>query len=415
MARNWHGRIALFACRRYTPWSMKARLVESTHNDFKWEVYAPAKMFGKRIRKGFKNKTEATRYKNQLNNEFENNQIAPLDPKVHLLVARYQNQLSLQDIEEALIEKLEQNNQCQMTFKEACDHHLEQLKSDSKGKDLADGQEDLHLRDYEKKMPAICERFGNPKLHEITKAHCDEFKNEQLERVAPRTVKNYLNMISAVLNHCIREGFTTRNATKLVKLDHKKPEVHILKPKEVQKLLEHSGWLMRAFIMFACFGGARSSEVHRLRWEDVHLDKNQFFIPGTKNVNAERWVTLTPPLRAYCEEMLTPPANAAPGWKRTGLVLKGVCYNTIARHRKKLEQSAGVMILQNAMRHSYGSHHLEKWDNSNKSALEMGHHSPQVTFNHYRRAVTKKQAEKYWQITPAGGIDEEIPANIIAA
>ena len=73
------------------------------------------------------------------------------------------------------------------------------------------------------------------------------------------------------------------------------------------------------------------------------------------------------------------------------------------------------MILQNAMRHSYGSHHLEKWDNSNKTALEMGHHSPQVTFNHYRRAVTKKQAEKYWQITPAGEIDEEIPANIIAA
>ena len=179
-------------------------------------------------------------------------------------------------------------------------------------------KKDLHLRDYEKRCRRSVSASG---IQNCTKSQklCDEFKNEQLERVAPRTVKNYLNMISAVLNHCIREGFTTRNATKLVKLDHKKPEVHILKPKEVQKLLEHSGWLMRAFIMFACFGGARSSGVRRLRWEDVHLDKNQFFIPGTKNVNAERWVTLTPPLRAYCEEMLTrrptrPQAGNARDW-----------------------------------------------------------------------------------------------------
>jgi hypothetical protein len=35
------------------------------------------------------------------------------------------------------------------------------------------------------------------------------------------------------------------------------------------------------------------------------------------------------------------------------------------------------------------------------TALELGHHDSRVTFAHYRELVKPKDAERYWNITPA--------------
>ena len=79
---------------------------------------------------------------------------------------------------------------------------------------------------------------------------------------------------------------------------------HICKPEELESLLEHGCHHVQAWIMFGAFGGLRSSEIRLMKWEDVRLDENQFFIAGTKNENAERFVKLTAPLKAYCKDML---------------------------------------------------------------------------------------------------------------
>ena len=335
-------------------------------------------------------------------------------------MARFQNKLSIDQIEEALLDKVHTVGKFNTTFADACSMHLKHLEQMHKrGACGAD-----HVRDFRYAMPKIDAWLGNPQMKDIDKKLLDEFVDEQLElpghdgTKSPRTIRNYMNQISAVLIWSMSEGLIAKNATTEVKLGHYKPEVHICKPAELEKLLKHADWAMRAWIMFGAFGGCRSSEIRLLRWEDIRLEEGsngQFYVPGKKNVCAERWVNLTPPLRDYCEQMLTAPKNAPADWERTGLVMRGMKMGTIIRRRERLFEQAGVRIKRNALRHTFGSAHLVKYGNPMVTAVEMGHYTPQTTFAYYRKAVRASQAEKFWQVRAGEQLEEDLPGNIIAA
>jgi len=143
-------------------------------------------------------------------------------------------------------------------------------------------------------------------------------------------------------------------------------------------------------LMFGCFAGLRSSEIQRLTWENVRLDVGQLFMTKGKNRNSERYVTLTPPLLDWCKKMLD---NGA-----TGPVLKGYGSKDVYTIQRRLCKAAGVNIPNNVLRHSFGSHHLVHYASDGNTAAEMGHHSAQMTFQAYRRAVHKVQAAAYWDI-----------------
>ena len=54
----------------------------------------------------------------------------------------------------------------------------------------------------------------------------------------------------------------------------------------------------------------------------------------------------------------------------------------------------------NVLRHSYGSYHLAKFEDINKTSLQLGHMKPDVLFNHYRDLVTREEADYFWNIFP---------------
>lgn len=396
---------------------MAIKVQQSKHADYAWEVYASKKHFGKLIKKGFKTKREAERFKNELAAK-ERTQTIPIDPAIAVMVARFQADLTLEQMEAALMEKREQVGQTSIDFTEASALYNEHLDRLVKRKAIGVQRK----KDLSNALIRLNASLGNPKLSEIDKEMLEEYVDDQLDMPghngtkSPRTIKNSIEYLSTFLNHAVREKWTSKNATKEITLGHYKPHVHILKPAEIQKLLDNSTWLMRAFIMFGAFGGCRSSEIPSLRWEDVRLDEGQFYIPGKKNVCAERWVNLTPPLRDYCEQMLTPPKNASANWERTGLVLRNSAKSTIQRHRDWLVEKAGMEIPRNALRHSFGSHHLVQYGNPMVTAVELGHYSPQTTFAHYRQAVRKTQAKQFWDVRLGGAaLEEDLPGNIIAA
>ena len=82
----------------------------------------------------------------------------------------------------------------------------------------------------------------------------------------------------------------------------------------------------------------------------------------------------------------------------TGPVLLGCEKEHVFSLQKRLAKAAGITIPHNALRHSYGSHHLVHYASEGNTAAEMGHHTAQMTFMHYRRVVTKVQAAAYWDI-----------------
>ena len=250
----------------------------------------------------------------------------------------------------------------------------------------------LHQKHSKYIAPRLVEWLGNPKLRDITKKMAEDFIDARIATgMAPRTVKNYTKVLSAILKQAVDDGMIMVNPVKNVEMPKSDSPVHILTPDELSKLLSLAPQVFKKHdmitprLMFGAFGGLRTSEIERLTWEDVRLDVGQLYVSSGKTKNAERWVVLTPPLLDYCEKML--------GDGATGLVLRGAisnrtpCAIVVTRHKKMLCKAAGVNIPSNALRHSYGSHHLVHYDNAGNTATEMSHYSAQMTFAAYRGAV----------------------------
>jgi integrase len=56
---------------------------------------------------------------------------------------------------------------------------------------------------------------------------------------------------------------------------------------------------------------------------------------------------------------------------------------------------------QNALRHSFASYHLARFNDAAGLALELGHSNSNLVLQHYRQVVKPRQAERYWKIAPA--------------
>ena len=366
-------------------------------NDRPWLVNVAKSCFGKQIRKRFKTRRQAELMAHEYTMRMKVKEQTPLEPEIHKVVALFQDKLSATQVMEALTTAVELQGLSQLNLEELVDEYLEHyLMLRERGAISA-----VHLSSAQHLGPKLVKYLENPNINSITTEQLDKFVDKRLaarkpngKLYSPRTVWNEMRFLSGLFNYGIKKGHMVKNPTLDVKLAGNKPEVGICKPEELEKLLEHADHFMQCLIMFGAFGGLRTSEVMRMRWEDVRLDEGQFYIHGTKNSNAERWVQLTPPLLHFCKQLLeseNPPQ---------GLVMGGMVVWDRNRKMTKLKQAAGINIPRNAMRHSFGSHHLVHFAKADTTATEMGHIGPQQTFRAYRKAVLKSQAAEYFAIRP---------------
>ncbi len=72
----------------------------------------------------------------------------------------------------------------------------------------------------------------------------------------------------------------------------------ILTVAQLSALLAAADVVTLRWLVFGAFAGLRTPEVGRLRWEDIRWDEGQLYVEPGKTRNAERWVTLTPPVIA---------------------------------------------------------------------------------------------------------------------
>ena len=83
----------------------------------------------------------------------------------------------------------------------------------------------------------------------------------------------------------------------------------------------------------------------------------------------------------------------------------------LRKHFEQAREAAGIETWpNNALRHSYGSYHLKHFGNDALTRLQMGHwRDSTVLFAHYRRAVTRRNAERYWNIRPTERAAKIVP------
>ena len=151
-------------------------------------------------------------------------------------------------------------------------------------------------------------------------------------------------------------------------------------------MLEAASPEILPYIAVGAFAGLRAAEIERLEWQDIDFEENEIAV-SSENKTGERHVDMLPALREWLPfRQLSGPVTPA----------------NLRKHFECAREAAQIVPWpNNALRHSYGSYHLKHFGNDALTRLQMGHwRDSAVLFAHYRRAVTRRNAEHYWNIKP---------------
>jgi integrase len=168
------------------------------------------------------------------------------------------------------------------------------------------------------------------------------------------------------------------------------------------------------------FAGLRRAEIERLEWKDIHFDlaKYRAFIQSPKSGSKEaiakadkakeEWrksaLVEVPALKSKtASRRFVQIQDNLAAWLEPYIGRSGsVCPRNLRKLLEADRTAAGLSEWPpNALRHSFASYHLAKFNDQAKLAIELSHTDQELLHRHYRELVKPEQAEKYWNIGPA--------------
>ena len=215
---------------------------------------------------------------------------------------------------------------------------------------------------------------------------------ESGRRLAPVTRNNFRRVLIVAFNFARERGYCAGNpAEKSAKAKVVESTVGILTVEETTRLLESAAPELAPYIAIGAFAGLRRAELERLDWKEIDLQSNLIEVTAAKAKSARRrFVKIQPNLAKWLHPYARLLGNVTPTGYRVLL--------------ETAREAAGIQEWpQNALRHSFASYHLARFNDAAALALELGHASAHLVFQHYRQLVKPKQADSYWKIAPAVG------------
>jgi integrase len=173
--------------------------------------------------------------------------------------------------------------------------------------------------------------------------------------------------------------------------------VGILSVKESLALLKaaHARPQILPAIAIGLFAGVRDAEIKRLDWRNVNLETGYLEVSASiAKKGSRRLVEIRPALQEWLK---LHPKLSGPVWPAGE---RGRILTEAARVAAELK-----VWPHNALRHSFASYALAKWQNANALALEMGNSVP-IILEHYRELVLPTEAEAFWSLTPSKVLEE---------
>jgi integrase len=286
------------------------------------------------------------------------------------------------------------------TLKDATDFFVGHLKASEKSCTAAelveqliaaknaDGSSKRHLEDLNSRLKRFAKELDGQMVATITSAQIDDWLRSLT--VSPVTRNNFRRVLIGMFNYAVRCGYATSNpAADAAKAKVVGKAPGILTINETGRLLESASPELLSYLAIGAFAGLRRAELERLDWSDVHFDSDLIEVTAAKAKTARRrFVKMQPNLQAWL----------LPLRKRSGKIAPLNLRKTF----EKARATAGIMEWpDNALRHSFASYHLAHFKDSAALALEMGHTDSSMIFEHYRELVRPREAERYWNITPA--------------
>lgn len=265
---------------------------------------------------------------------------------------------------------------------------VDQLVADA----AAAGRRERTVMDLQQRLGRFVLAFGKRRLNTIT---LEELR-DWLEKPgrSPRTRIHFFTKISQLYNYAIRRGWGEVNIVKhLSRPATEDKEPGIFTEEQARSLLAHAPrYDLLAYVAIGLFAGLRTAELFRLDWVAVKLSERSIIVGAeVAKKRSRRVVEINDTLHAWLSVC----------WKPNGPIVGGT--KKTKRHRfESLVKNAGIAKWpHNGMRHSFGSYHLALHGDPMKTAVQMGHRSPDIVHAHYKALVLKSDAERFWALLPA--------------
>ncbi|MBC2606078.1 tyrosine-type recombinase/integrase [Pelagicoccus albus] len=237
--------------------------------------------------------------------------------------------------------------------------------------------------------------------------------------LSARSNENYVRIAVSVFNHALIEGYVKhspthgligerRKALVGTKEGKGKGKVGILQVEQAQHLLEiarkEKQLGLLGFVTLSLFCGIRSEEAKQLDWSNVDLSEEMAIVTVPKDIAKKRRI----------RHVDIPPNGVE--WlslchQDSGPIVEYRDKNHFDRKFRKLRYKAGFSHrkggkevshwIKNGMRHSYGSYHFDKFGDSIKTSIQMGHPTnDDLLFANYRELVKRGEGNRFFSLRP---------------
>ena len=206
-----------------------------------------------------------------------------------------------------------------------------------------------------------------------------------------------LRVLRAAFNYGVKKQWATKNPVATLDFaSERHAEVEVLTNKETAKLLvatrRHDPALL-PYNLFGLFAGVRPEELQRLKWEHIQLDERHVVLPAeVTKTGRRRVVDIEPALAAWLDWYIGRFGASA------GLITPK---QNLRKRLRAIRSKAGFKEwIQDVMRHTYASNWLAKHGDIDRLLMNLGHYSSNVLWEHYHKAVLRKDAENFWSLAP---------------
>ncbi|PCI39898.1 MAG: hypothetical protein COB46_07915 [Rhodospirillaceae bacterium] len=201
-------------------------------------------------------------------------------------------------------------------------------------------------------LQRLLNQFGRLNLSEFNLKMLQDYTNERLKSVKSGTVHRELAIVRAILNKAHREE-QLAVVPPFPKVKPSQGRCRWLTIDEEERLLKASTSHLRALIAFAVDTGGRRSEIFKLGWQNVDLDRGFVIFTKTKN-GEDRSVRLTNRARQILVGLGS--KQSGPVFTYEGQPIKDV-KTTFGKARKK----AGLEDFRfHDLRHTFASRLVQK-------------------------------------------------------
>jgi integrase len=256
----------------------------------------------------------------------------------------------------------------------------------------------VHIYDLRQRFSRFKETFGDRRLRTVTTNEIDAWLHDL--GLSAQSVNNYRSRIAALFSYGLKRGYLERNPVSSVdkiKLIDEAPR--IFTPEQIQNLLDTAPADLLPCLALCAFAGIRTAEMLRMKWDAIDLPGSLINVSASNSKTAKRRLIEIAPNLA---EWLSPYAA------RSGKIYQ---YSQQWYHHNvdHLRKAVGLAEWpSNGLRHSFASYHLAKHQNAPLLALQMGHTTPRMIFDHYRELVKPAEADLFWKIRPQSSSENVI-------